>query len=400
MKAYTITSAAIALLALFTACEKKETTPTPVDETPKPTELIDKTKGFHRIGRFFDGQLPSGGDIKCVDMTTQGNRLNVAFTFYNSAINIDVKRLSVDYTTGNELQAAETLSLTGTNKYTVDNSTCQYVPYTNTLVHYHWYQLPTGGYYLMNGDITEGSGQKTYLSKRARVGKYPHLIMNPTLFWDGYNDGAAYGCMVNGKFKTFTDYAGFLKNESFGDGIFEPINSSNEAVLITFHTDSVNLHIRDLNDTIRDKAVRKHSVTIPKSQNLFSLNTSTTKTYIKNNPNDNNFTFAIYGPDRQNREFYFWTYKYDHAAKTITPVVVFNSHYQNDYKAFDLDQDGNLYVAETNALFKVGVAGKERIYENMLLAGTISQIKHFNGKLFMAITHKNNTRQMDIVVQD
>jgi hypothetical protein len=385
----------LAIPLLYTSC-KKEEEPV-VDATVSAIDLIDNTKGFHRIYRFFEADLSAGATIKAVDMTTEGNnKLNVAFLtdVNNSVLNRSLKRFSVDYTNNAELKPITTVAINWTTYF--EHEFFQFAPFTDLLAYGYGHLT----YYNVQGDIQEATGAQAHIGASGRIAKYPHLVVNPFYFSDGIDRGDIYSYMTNGTCKTYWDYAGYQGNSPFNEGIFEPISGTNDGVLIAFHADSVNAYLRDLTDTVKYHGVRNSSVAL--SQNSLSLISNTGKvTLVKNNTTNNNFSFAIVGVTPSNTEIIYLTFKYDYTAKTITKVIDKGAAFKSDVLAYDIDSDGNFYFIKTDkSIYKTTASGTTKIFSNVILAGTPNLLKVYNGKIFLGITNTNNSRQLDVVVQD
>ena len=388
----------LAIPIILISC-KKETTK-PEEEEPASTtaiDLIDNSKGFHRIYRFFEAGVPSGSTIKAVDMTTEGsNRLNVAFLMdaNNSVLNRSLSRFSVDYTNNTELRAVTAVPINWTTYF--EGEFFQFAPYSDLLAYGYYHGGSGGTYYITQGDIQEPTGMQTHIGPDGRIAKYPHLVVNPYFFSNGITGGDVYGYASNGAFKCYTDYI----SSSFNKSIFEPISGTNDGVLISFYEDSVSAFIRDLTDTVSFHATQTSSVTL--SQNSLSLVADIYKvTIVKNNETDNNFSFAIVGVTPSDVELIVLTFKYDYATKTITKVVDKGAYWKSEVLAYDIDSEGNFYcIKQDKSIYKTTANGTTKIADNILLAGTPSLLKHYNNKLFLGITNVNNNRQLDIVVQD
>ena len=129
-----------------------------------------------------------------------------------------------------------------------------------------------------------------------------------------------------------------------------------------------------------------------------NINRNTT---IKNNENGNDFSFALHGTDGMNTQFYFWTFKYNYATKEITKVIDAGYFWANEVLAYDIDPEGNFYCIKTDrSIYKWTTSGLTKIVDNLIVAGTPTLLKIFNGKIFLAVVNKTNGRQMDIVVQN
>lgn len=389
-----------ALSILIASCKKENTSPTEENSTSSTTaiDLIDNTKGFHKIYRFFEAGVPSGSTIKAVDMTTEGsNKLNVAFLMdvNNSVLNRSLKRFSVDYTNNTELGPITAVPVNWTTSF--EKEFFQFAPYTDLLAYGYVHGFGGGGtYHMVQGDIQEGTGLLTNIGPDGRIGKFQHLVVNPYFFSNGITGGDVYGYTSNGAFKSYTDNI----SSNFNKSIFEPITGTNDGVLISFHEDSVSAFIRDLTDTVNYHATRTSSVTI--SQNSLSLLADIGKvTIVKNNATDNNFSFAIIGVTPSDAELIVLTFKYDYATKTITKVIDKGAYWKSEVLAYDIDPDGNFYCIKTdNSIYKTTTSGTTKIANSILLSGTPSLLKYYNNKLFLGIINVNNNRQLDIVAQD
>ena len=389
-----------AIPLLLNACKKKDKVE-PIDDTASAIDLIDATKGFHRIYRLFEADLSAGATIKAVDMTTEGNnKLNVAFVndVNNSVLNRSLKRFSVDYTNSIELKPVTTVAINWTTYF--EGEFFQFAPFTDLLAYGYVHGTSSGTSWSTQGDIPEGTGRKAHIGATGRIAKYPHLVVNPFYFSDGIDRGFIYHYIKNNSCKTYWDGAGYQGNSPFNEGIFEPITGTNDGVLIAFHEDSVNAYLRDLTDTVKYHAVRNSSVAL--SHNSLSLISNTgKKTLVKNNENDNNFSFAIVGVTPSDTEIIYLTFKYDYTTKTITKVIDKGAAWKGEVLAYDIDSDGNFYFIKTDkSIYKTTSTGTTKIFSNVVLAGSPNLLKVYNGKIFLAITNAKNTRQLDVAVQD
>ena len=392
---------AFILVALLYSCEKKAIDDGGGVNDPAITaiDLIDASKGFHKIYRYFDTQKPAGEGIIALDMTTQGNnRLNLAFTISDPNFNANsttknISRCAVDYTNSAELQSLSTATY---NWYLTYKQFCQFASFSNLL---GFGTASPNGYASIQGDITEATGVvKDELSK-CRISKSGHLTASPFYHSDGIDRGDIYGCINAGKYTSYWDQAGYQGEDPFDEGIFEPIHGSNEGVLIAFHNDSASAYTRVLSDSVKYKGTRTSSVNVAiKMAVIDNINRNTT---IKNNENGNDFSFALHGTDGMNTQFYFWTFKYNYATKEITKVIDAGYFWANEVLAYDIDPEGNFYCIKTDrSIYKWTTSGLTKIVDNLIVAGTPTLLKIFNGKIFLAVVNKTNGRQMDIVVQN
>lgn len=381
------------MFILLIACNDKIVEPI-VNNSNNGINMIDSTKGFHRVYSILDSNVVAGMDLKSITLTTQGsNRINVAYItdITNSVLNRTLNRFSVDYVSKKELKAKTKVPINWTTA--LENEFLQFAPFTDQLA-YGYVHL---NYYVLQGDLAQGTGLQRLVGANGRIAKSGQFVVNPFYFSDGIDKGFIYGYMKDNKWKSYWDYAGYAGNSPFNEGVFEPITGTNTGVLIAFHDDSVKSLTRNLLDTVKYHAVNTSAVGIKR----FTIANTGKGTIIKNNETDNNFSFAIYGSDNMNRELIYRTFKYDYATKTITKVIDLGANFKSEVLAYDIDTDGNFYCIKTDkSIYKTTTTGTTKIADNVVLAGKPVLLKYLNGKVFLAVINKTDNFQLDIVVQD
>ena len=121
---------------------------------------------------------------------------------------------------------------------------------------------------------------------------------------------------------------------------------------------------------------------------------------IKNNPSDDDFSFACLEGSVA------WSFKFNFKAKSLTKVLD-GASLPTGAKNLDIDENGNLYYRVANSVFKQSaITGNATIAQDVLTNGDLSFLKYFNGKIFLLAERFKNAdgtqarRQLDVLVQE
>jgi hypothetical protein len=121
---------------------------------------------------------------------------------------------------------------------------------------------------------------------------------------------------------------------------------------------------------------------------------------VKNNANDNNFSFAYIANNA------IWTFTFNNLTKTLSKVID-GAILPTGAKSVDIDENGNFYYFISNSIFKNdSQKGVLTIAQDLLSNGSVSLIKYYQGKVFVLAERFKNAngtqarRQIDVLIQE
>lgn len=403
---------ALAAIQLLTACSgtvSDTTPPVVVDHSKDSVQILATGKGFKTVYDFvesntsyFPGTL---NEIHGIDLTVEGtDKVNFAFNESNGSQQGAVKSVlkgTANYATKTIVTLPKAFSYTSPTGTSWGELGFSYAPYSNKLA-YMYYMYSGPGY--VTGDIMETSGQSLLTNDR-RVAKTGHSVYSivggagagsgtPTNnFTYAYYDAAGQFKQLSSSDGTFTGIQFQLRTSSEYRGVFEPILSTNEGIVILFSKDSVNVYLNNLaTPAVKFKQIAKVS--------LATKMALTGNSIIKNNANDDDFSFACMEGS------VVWTFKFNNKTKTLLKVLD-GASLPTGAKNLDIDENGNLYFRVANSVFKQSsTTGATTLAQDVLLNGDLSLLKYYNGKVFLLAERFKNAdgtqarRQLDVLVQE
>ena len=315
---------ATTIIGLFAACSKTAT------ETPLPAEVVDHSidsvqlvasgKGFKKVYGYVESNLlyfpGTMNEIHGLDLTVEGSD-KVNFAFVGSVgsqqgIVKTVKRGTANYVTNSIVTSPKIFAYTSPSGSSWTELGFSFAPYSNKLG-YMYYSYSGPGY--VTGDIQELSGQSLLTADR-RIAKTGHSVYNivggagsssGTLtnnFTYAYFDGSGQFRQLSSSDGTFTGIQFQLRTSSQYRGMFEPILSTNEGVVILYSKDSVNVYLNNLTTpAVKFKQISRILLTTKMALSGSSI--------LKNNANDDDFSFAC------NEGLIVWTFKYNSKTKQL-----------------------------------------------------------------------------------
>ena len=400
-------------LALAVACKKNDAEPTPdadVDHSKDSVELMAAGKGFKKVYGYLEarGALYYPGtinEIHGVDLTVEGaDKVNFAFSLSGGSQQGTVKtmqRATANYLTQTTISAASNFSYSNPTGSDWQELGFSYVPFTNKLAYMYYMNAGTG---YVTGDVKELSGQSLLTTDR-RIAKMGHSVYSVTGS-QGQNsptqtNGFTYAYYnTEGNFiqfsssdGTFTGIQFPLRASSQYVGVFEPIPATNEGIVALYNKDSVTVYLNNLTTpAVKFTRVTKSVLTATMALSGRSI--------VKNNANDNNFSFACIEGSR------VWTFMYNTVDKSLTKVLD-GAFIPSTAKSIDIDENGAIYYFAGNSVFKQdAVNGIVTLAKDILSAGNLSVLKCYNGKVFLlAERFKNDDgsqgrRQLDVLVSE
>jgi len=399
------------LLSCTKTGETEDPNQQPVDHSMDSVEMLISGKGFNKVygyiepagTPYFPGTL---NEIHALDLSVYGTDPVVHFAFKLSGgsqqgIVESVMRGSVYYSTNEVLVKPESFAYSQPTGSSWQSLGFSFAPFTNTLC-FMYYDYSGPGY--VSGDIDEMSGQSLLTFDR-RIAKTGHSVYSVTGAMGASSstptNGFTYAYYdANGQFNqlsssdgTFTGIQFQLRPSSQYKGIFEPILSTNEGIVVLYSNDSINLYLNNLaTPAVKFTAIAKVPLTAPM---IYNGDLS----IIKNNATDDNFSFAcIEGSS-------FWSFKYNNQTKTVTKVFD-GATLPANITSMDIDENGNLYYIIGNSVYTQNITtGATTVAENLLDTGKLSVLKYYNGKIFLLAERFKNSdetqgrRQFDILVQ-
>ncbi len=404
----------LVLISLILSCTKTEETPEPnpstVDHSMDSVELLVSGKGFNKVygyiepigAPYYPGTL---NEIHGLDLTVYGTDPVVHFAYKVSGgsqqgVVEGVMRGSAYFSTNTILWGPEAFTYTQPSGSSWQPLGFSFAPFSNTLC-FMYYDYSGPGY--VSGDLNESSGQSLLTSDR-RIAKTGHSVYSITGAMGAGSatptNGFSYAYYdANGQFNqlsssdgTWTGIQFQLRPSSLYRGVFEPILSTNEGIVVLYSNDSINLYLNNLaTPAVKFTAIGKVSLTVPMSLSGTSI--------IKNNATNDNFSFACVEGTTA------WTFKYDNQTKTVTKVFD-GATLPANVTSMDIDENGNLYYVVGNSVFTQNfTTGAATVAENVLNSGTVSLLKYYNGKIFLLAERFVNSdgtqgrRQLDILIQ-
>jgi hypothetical protein len=404
--------ATLIVSSLVVSCKKKDVAPEPepvaIDHSLDSVELLATGKGFKKVygyiepnTAYYPGTL---NEIHGIALSVEGtDKVNFAFSQSSGSqqgTTKGVQRGSANYATKSVITAPVGFTYTTPTGSSWQELGFMYAPYSNKLG-YMYYDYSGPGY--VTGDVTETSGQSLLTSDR-RIAKTGHSVYSIV-----GSQGAGSGTETNGFTYAYYDASNAFKQLSSSDGtftgiqfplrasnlykgIFEPIIATNEGIVILYSKDSINVYLNNLTTpAVKFTLITKIALTTPMALAGYSI--------VKNNANDNDFSFACVEGTK------VWSFKYNNTNKTVTKVLD-GATLPAGIKNPDIDENGNLYYISANLVGKVSTTGNTTIAQDVLTNGTLAVLKHYNGKLFLlAERFKNNDgtqgrRQLDVLVQE
>lgn len=396
---------------LLTACSGTiiETTPPPVvDHSKDSVQLMASGKGFKTVYDFvesntlyFPGTL---NEIHGIDLTVEGtDKVNFAFVESAGSQQGSVKSVqkgTANYATKAIVTLPKAFTYSSPSGSNWDGLGFSYAPYSNKLA-YMYYMYSGSGY--VTGDIME-AGQSIMTTDR-RIAKTGHSVYNivggagsgsgtPTNnFTYAYYDASGQFKQLSSSDGTWTGIQFQLRASSQYRGIFEPILATNEGIVILFSKDSVNVYLNNLaTPAVKFKQIAKVSLT--------SKMGLTGNSIIKNNANDDDFSFACLEGS------VVWSFKYSNKTKSLTKVFD-GATLPAGAKSLDIDENGNLYYIVANSVFRQSTTtGTSTLAQDVLMNGELSLLKYYKGKVFLLAERFKNAdgtqarRQLDVLVQE
>jgi hypothetical protein len=398
-------------ISLFTACKSDDPSlPDTSNNSTDAVELLASGKGFKKVYGFVDSNTAyfpgTLNEIHGLDLTVEGtDKVNFAFSESmgsQQGTTKTVMRGTANYATKTVITAPVKFNYTLPTGSSWDALGFSFAPYSNKLA-FMYYMYSGGGY--VTGDIEETTGQNIMTTDR-RIAKTGHSVYSVTgsqgmgsatdtnNFTYGYYD-------ITGKFIQFSSSDGTwtglqfqLRPSSMYRGVFEPITATNEGIIVLYSKDSVNVYLNNLaTPAVKFKQVAKVNLTAKMKLDVIT-------TIVKNNANDDDFSFAsIEGST-------VWSFKFNNKTKTLTKIFD-GATLPAGAKSVDIDENGNLYYFVANTVFKQSAtAGTTTVAKDMLTGGELSILKYYNGKIFLLAERFKNanevqtTRQLDVLVQD
>jgi hypothetical protein len=411
----TIFKTILAILIIFSlliGCSKNDADPSlpdTVDHSKDPVELIASGKGFKKVFGYVESDMlyfpGTLNEIHGLDLTVEGtDKVNFAFSQSRGSQQGPIKsvlRCTANYITKTVTSAPVAYIYSSPTGSSWQELGFSYAPYSNKLA-YMYYMYSGPGY--VTGDLLETSGQSLLTTDR-RIAKTGHSVYNIV-----GSQGAGSATNTNGFTYAYFDNSGQFKQLSSSDGtytgiqfqlrasseyrgIFEPILATNEGIVILFSKDSVNVYLNNLaTPAVKFKQIAKVSLT--------TKMTMTGNSIIKNNANDDDFSFACLEGS------VVWSYKYNNKTKSLTKVID-GASLPTGAKSLDIDENGNLYYRVANSVFKQSATtGTTTLVKDVLMNGDLSLLKYYNGKVFLLAERFKNSdgtqarSQLDLLVQE
>lgn len=404
--------ATLVVSSIVVSCKKKDVSPEPtpvaVDHSLDSVNMLASGKGFKKVygyiepsTAYYPGTL---NEIHALALSVERtDKVNFAFSQSSGSqqgSNISVLRGTANYATQNVITAPVGFTYTKPSGSSWQELGFMYAPYSNKLA-FMYYDYSGPGY--VSGDVTESSGQSLLTNDR-RIAKTGHSVYSivgsqgagsatqTNGFTYGYYDASNTFKQLSSSDGTFTGIQFPLRASSLYKGIFEPILATNEGIVILYSKDSINVYLNNLTTpAVKFTLITKIALTTPMELAGYSI--------IKNNANDNDFSFACVEGTK------VWSFKYNNLAKTVTKVLD-GATLPATITSPDIDENGNLYYISTNSIYKVSATGNTTVAQDVLTNGTLSVLKYYSGKLFLLAERFKNTdgtqgrRQLDVLMQE
>ena len=399
----------IVFLAACKATVSDPLQPVVVDHSKDSVQLVALGKGFKTVYGFavsnmlfFPGTF---NDIHGIDLTVEGtDKVNFAFIESGGSqqgVVKSVQKGTANYVTKSIVKLPEAYTYITPTGSSWQELGFSYAQYSNKLA-YMYYMYSGPGY--VSGDIMETTGQSLLTTDR-RIAKTGHSVYSVV-----GSQGAGSATQTNGFTYAYYDASGQFKQLSSSDGtytglqfqlrpssqylgVFEPILTTNEGIVILYSKDSVNVYLNNLaTPAVKFKQIAKVSLTAKMALSGNSI--------IKNNANDDDFSFVCLEGSVA------WSFKFNNKTKTLTKVLD-GALLPTGAKSLDIDENGNLYYRVGNSVFKQSATtGNATIAQDVLMNGDLSLIKYYNGKIFLLAERFKNAdgtqarRQLDVLVQE
>lgn len=413
MKTLKTALAILVTFSLLTGCSKDETDPSQPDTTDHskdPVDLLATGKGFKKAYGFvetntsyFPGTL---NEIHGLDLTVEGTD-KVNFSFFESTGSQQgtmksVFRGTANYATNTIITEPVAYSYSSPTGSSWQELGFSYAPYSNKLG-YMYYMYSGAGF--VTGDIVETSGQSIMTTDR-RIAKSGHSVYSVTgsqgigsatdtnNFTFGYYNESGQFIQFSSSDGTWTGLQFQLRPSSQYRGVFEPITSTNEGIIVLYSKDSVNVYLNNLaTPAVKFKQISKVDLTAKMKLDVIT-------SIVKNNANDDDFSFACIEGST------VWSFKYDNKTKTLTKVFD-GATLPTGAKSLDLDENGNLYYIIGNSVYKQSsLTSTSTVAKDLLANGSLSLLKYYNAKIFLLAERFKNTddkqviSQLDVLVQE